>query len=292
MEIKGLITAMVTPFHDNGAIHEEATKQLIDKLITAKVDGIFILGTNGEFHTMSEAEKITFVKLVVGYVNHRVPVYAGAGCCGTMQCMKLAQRMEAEGVDVISLITPYLQKLSDDELVAHYEAVAGSVHIPVVLYNIPSCTGNSISAYCVERLAKVANIKGIKDSSGQLDLMRSYIEASQGEDFAVLSGSDSLILKALQIGAKGAIAATSNLLTDIDVSIYQNYVKGDIEAAQQAQASIDVLRGVLKLGVQPSIIKKALVMSGIPVGCARRPILPPSETDCVKVREMLDFYKM
>lgn len=292
MEIKGLITAMVTPFNEDNSINEEATRQLIEKLIKGGVDGIFILGTNGEFHVMNDDEKITFVKLVVSIVNKRVPVYAGAGACGTNQCIELAKRMEAAGADALSVITPYFQTLSDQELIAHYKAVAQSVKCPILLYNIPKCTGNCISDQVVAELCKVDNILGIKDSSGKLELMESYIKVSEGTDFVVLSGSDSLILKALKIGAKGAIAATSNLLTEIDVAIYQNYMKGDLAEAQRAQESIDVLRGVLKLGVQPSIIKKSLAMSGINVGTARAPIAQPSEEDCAKVREMLDFYKM
>lgn len=292
MEIKGLITAMVTPFNEDNTINEEATRQLIEKLINGGVDGIFILGTNGEFHVMNDDEKIAFVKQVVSIVDKRVPVYAGAGSCSTDHCIELAQKMEAAGADALSVITPYFQTLSDQELIDHYKAVAQSVKCPILLYNIPKCTGNCISENVVSELCKVDNILGIKDSSGKLELMESYIKASINENFVVLSGSDSLILKALQIGAKGAIAATSNLLTDIDVSIYQNFLKGDIEAAQKAQESIDVLRNVLKLGVQPSIIKKSLVMSGIDVGTARAPIAKPSEEDCKKVAEMLKYYEM
>ncbi|MDF2673465.1 MAG: dapA4, partial [Clostridiales bacterium] len=122
--------------------------------------------------------------------------------------------------------------------------------------------------------------------------INSYIEVAKGQDFCVLSGSDSLILKALEVGAAGAIAATSNLLTELDVSIYQNFLKGDMEAAEKAQKDIDVLRGVLKLGTVPSVLKKSVELSGIPVGPARLPVTEPNKEAVEKIKEMLNYYKL
>lgn len=245
MELKGIITAMVTPFDENQEINSEVTKQLVNKLINGGVDGIFILGTNGEFHLLTEDEKVAFAKLVIDEVKKRVPVYVGTGGNSTREVIALSKKMEELGADALSVITPFFLVPTQEEVINHYKAVAEAVDIPIILYNIPKNTGLNLEASTVYELAKVKNIAGIKDSSGKLENIKSYIEATKGEDFSVLSGSDSLILKALKIGATGAIAATSNLLTELDVSIYQNFLKGDIEAAEKAQKDIDVLRGFL-----------------------------------------------
>lgn len=292
MKLKGIITAMVTPFDKNQEINVQATKQLIDKLIGACVDGIFILGTNGEFHLLTDDEKVQFAKLVIDHVNKRVPVYVGTGGNSTREVITLSKRMEALGADALSVITPFFLVPTQEEVIQHYKAVAEAVQIPIILYNIPKNTGMNLEVDTVAKLAKVKNIAGIKDSSGKTENMQGYIEATKGEDFFVLSGSDSLILKALQMGATGAIAATSNLLTDLDVSIYQNFLKGDIAAAEKAQKDLDVFRAVLKLGTVPSILKKSVELSGIPVGPARLPVTEPNAEAVLKIKEMLSYYKL
>lgn len=291
MKIEGMITAMVTPFHKDYTIHEEATKKLVEKLIADGVNGIFILGTNGEFQSLSEKEKVAFARLVVKIVNKRVAVYAGVGSCGTKLSIDLANQMKEVGVDAVSVIAPYFQKLSDEALLLHYKTIAQQVDLPILIYNIPSLTNNPISLAVVKELSEIENIKGIKDSSGDFENMRGYIEATKDKDFVVLAGSDSLILKALQAGAKGAVAATSNLLTKIDVAIYQNYLKNDFEAAKKAQDDIETLRSVNKLKIQPVVLKHALKLSGYDVGEARLPLLPVSADDDIKIKEMLAYYK-
>lgn len=292
MKIKGIITAMVTPFDKNQEINSLATKQLVNKLIDAGVDGIFILGTNGEFHLLTNDEKVAFAKLVIKEVNKRVPVYVGTGGNSTREVIVLSKQMEALGADVLSIITPFFLVPTQEEVIQHYKAVAESVQIPTILYNIPKNTGMNLEWDTVAALAKVKNIAGIKDSSGKIENIQGYIEATKDEDFCVLVGSDSLILKALRIGAAGAIAGTSNLLAELDVSIYNNFLKGDMKAAQKAQEDINVLRAVLKLGAVPSILKKAVELSGIPVGPARLPVSEPNEESIEKIKEMLNYYKL
>jgi 4-hydroxy-tetrahydrodipicolinate synthase len=292
MELKGIITAMVTPFDKNQEINSDATKKLINKLINAGVNGIFILGTNGEFHLLTDDEKVAFAKLVINEVNKRVPVYVGTGGNSTREVIALSKKMEELGADALSVITPYFLVPTQEEVIMHYKAVAESVQIPIILYNIPKNTGMNLEVLTVAELAKVRNIVGIKDSSGKIENIKSYIEATKGEDFCVLSGSDSLILKALKLGATGAIAATSNLITELDVSIYQNFLMGHMEAAEKAQNDIDLLRNILKLGTVPSILKKSVELSGIPVGPARLPIIEPKAEIVLKIKEMLNYYKL
>jgi 4-hydroxy-tetrahydrodipicolinate synthase len=292
MEIKGIITAMVTPFDANQNINAAATKQLVEKLISKGVSGIFILGTNGEFHVLSDDEKIEFAKIVIGAVAKRVPVYVGTGGNSTKQAIELSQQMEKAGADALSVITPFLVPISQSELVEHYKKIAASVKLPILLYNIPKNTGINIDQKSVEELAKVKNIIGIKDSSGDINNIKGYIKAGEGQDFHVLSGSDSLILKALKIGAVGAIAATSNLLTGIDVAIYKNFVAGDLEAAQKSQDAIETLRAVLKLSTVPSVIKRSVTLSGIDVGPARYPVSATTSEVDEKIKAMLTYYQL
>lgn len=292
MEIKGIITAMVTPFDENQEINSAATKQLVNRLIDAGVDGIFILGTNGEFHLLTDDEKVRFAKLVIDEVNKRVPVYVGTGGNSTREVIALSKRMEALGADALSVITPFFLVPTQEEVIKHYKAIAEAVNIPILLYNIPKNTGMNLEIETVAKLAKVKNIAGIKDSSGKIENIQGYIDATKGEDFCVLSGSDSLILKALKLGATGAIAATSNLLAELDVSIYKNFLKGDMDAAEKAQQDIDVLRGVLKLGTVPSVLKKSVELAGIPVGPARLPVTELDAESIEKIKEMLKYYKL
>lgn len=292
MEIKGIITAMVTPFDENQKINETAARQLVDKLIGQGVHGLFILGTNGEFHVLSDDEKVEFAKIVIDQAAHRVPVYVGAGACGTQETIKLAQRMEAVGADALSVISPYFIAPTQQELADHYRKVAEAVNIPIIMYNIPKNTGINIEPETVKSLIGVKNIAGIKDSSGNMENMQGYIDAGAGTDFVVLVGSDSKILPALKIGAAGAIAGTSNVIAELDVSIYENYLKGNMEAAEQAQKDIDVLRGVLKLGTVPSVMKRAVTLLGINVGDARYPVSQlPAEAD-EKIKEALAYYNL
>lgn len=289
MSVKGLITAMVTPMKD-GSIDEQGTCQLVNHLIAHGVDGLFVLGTNGEFHVLSREEKISFTRLVVQLSNGRVPVYAGSGGNSTQEVIELSSELQKTGITALSVITPYLVPLTQQELIRHYEAVADVTEVPILLYNIPKNTGNNILPETAARLARHKNIIGIKDSSGNIEQIQQYIKAAKGQDFAVLSGSDSLILKALKLGAKGAVAATSNLLTDIDVAIVRLYEQGKLKEAQDMQEQIEPLRRVLKLGSIPSVLKAAMNLAQLPAGECRAPIIMPCDSVCAEIREMLKYY--
>lgn len=292
MKIEGIVCAMVTPMDAAQDINLEATQKLVDRLIENGIGGIFILGTNGEFHVLTNEEKLNFAREVVKMVKHRVPVFAGTGGNSTREVIELSRKMEKTGVDALAVITPFLVPISQHELAEHYKKVAASVALPIFLYNIPKNTGINISPEVAAELADVDNICGIKDSSGDINNIEGYIQAGQGKDFMVLSGSDSLILKALKLGAVGAVASTSNLLTKTDVAIFQEFKAGNIEEAQKNQDAIEKLRKVSKLATIPSVIKRAVTLSGIDVGDARLPVLPVPEEVNEQVKEMLRYYGM
>lgn len=281
---------MVTPFDEEGKINLPAAYQLIEYLLERHVDGLFILGTNGEFFSLHDDEKVAYAKAVIDYVNHRVPIYVGAGACGTQETIQLAKRYEEVGADAISVITPYFLPLAQNELIQHYRAIADAVAIPIVLYNMPKNTGVNIDPATLQALLPCKNIVGIKDSSGNMENFKGYLEVTKDTEFSVLVGSDSKILEAMQLGAAGTVAATSNVITEVIVSIVKNYKAGNLEQAQKAQADVDVLRKVLPLGTVPSALKRLIQMMGIPVGNPRLPILPLAEQHTEAIADVLQYY--
>ena len=293
MDFEGIITPIVTPFHRDAqeSINYEATKQLIDHLIEHGVKGIFILGSNGEFHVIDEEEKIAFAKKVIEIVNKRVPIFVGTGCCSTRETIRLSKKMEELGADALSVITPYFLKPTNANLYAHYKAVAESVNLPIVLYNIPKATGCPLDPELVNKLADIENIKAIKDSSGEEERVQAYAEIAKTKDFKLLIGSDSKISYAYELGASGAVAGTSNVITDTLVALDRALRNKEWEVAKKLQKDIDVLRGVLKLGTVPSAMKRAVELAGIAeVGPARMPVEELSKEDDEKIIEMLRYY--
>ena len=213
-KFQGVIVPIVTPFNRDDAqtINYEAGEQLVEKIIAAGADGIFVC---------TPEEKIAFSKFVIEKVNGRVPVYVGTGACSTREAIEMSKQAEAIGADALSVINPYFMGISDDQLKNYFTMVAESVKIPVMLYNIPKCTGKNIAPEVVAELAKIDNVKGVKDSSGNLENLQGYIDAAKGNDVDVLVGSDGKISAAHAMGAAGAVAGTANLITEVVVNLWR-----------------------------------------------------------------------
>lgn len=292
MEFKGIIPAMLTPLTGEQQVNEQVARQLTRRMIDAGVNGVFALGTNGEFHLLDEQEKLKLAQIVVDEVNGTVPVIMGSGGNATADVIGLSKKMEELGADALSVITPFFIAPSQEELYVHFAKIAESTALPVLLYNIPSRTGVHLEADTVARLAKIPNIVAIKDSSGKFENIQQYIQATQDEDFSVLAGTDSLILQTLNAGGSGAVAATANMLPEVVVSIYQNWLKGDLEAAQKAQDLLNPLRDTFKHGTLPSVLKKAVELSGIPVGPPKLPVSELSGEALAIVQEMVSSYML
>ena len=285
--VKGIISAMVTSMNEDESINEAEIRRQVNRHIEAGADGVFCLGTNGEAYILSEAEKAEVIRIVVDEVNHRVPVYAGTGCPGTNDTIRLSKIAQQCGADVLSIISPYFAAISQKELENHYTEVAAAVDLPIVMYNMPARTGNNLNPDTVARLSKVENIVGIKDSSGNFDNMLQYIENTDPDSFSVLSGNDSLILWNLLAGGSGGITAVANLYPHTMVSIYQHFIKGDIAAARAAQDSIRPIRNCFKFGNPNTVTKKATNLLGYPVGPCRRPFNYLSDEAISKIEATL-----
>lgn len=289
--MNGVITPIVSAFHydESQSINFEETKKLIDYLIERGVSGIFALGTNGEFQTMNYSEKIAFVERVVRYTNHRVPVYANVASCSTSEALALAKKMEELGVDAITSLAPYFVKVNDNELYDYFYTIANSVKIPLILYNIPRFVGYSIPVEVVKRLVESnIGVLGMKDSSGDMELFAKYAMLTKASEFKVMVGSDSKISEAHALGASACVAGTSNLITNCIVSLWDALNKKEVSCASKLQEDIEVLRGVLGLGTQPSIIKRSMVAAKIAdVGAARKPVNSPNKNIDIEIFKVL-----
>jgi 4-hydroxy-tetrahydrodipicolinate synthase len=287
LKLKGIIPAMLTPLDGDQKINEKATRKLVDHLIERGVHAIFALGTNGEFFSLNDSEKSEVMAIVIDQVKGRVPVMIGSGAAGTREAVTLSKEAEKAGADCLSVITPYFNALSQREIINHFRAVADAVSIPVLLYNIPARAGNEILPETAKELAKAENITGIKDSSGNFDTIKAYINNTEGMDFSVYAGTDSLILKTLEAGGMGAVAATANVCPELAVDIYEGWAAGDTEKARAAQERLSKLREISRLASIPAAYKAALELQGIEVGPPRLPAMPLDESLKEELSRML-----
>lgn len=268
----GIIVPIVTPFtRETQTINSDALRKLVRCLVEAGVHGIVSPGSTGEFYALEDAEKKEVMEMVVDEVDHRIPVWGGTGAVSTRKAIELTQAAERIGVDAAMVISPFYIVPNEDELLYHYEAISGSTNLPIVIYSNPKRTHVHHSKFLIGRLAQIDNIVGIKDSSGDLVLTAEYVRATL-DDFCVLTGHDPLILSSLVQGASGAVSATANIFPGLAVGIYQDFVNGNFETAQEKQRWVTVLHQILKLGTFPAGIKKALELVGVEAGPARYPV--------------------
>jgi 4-hydroxy-tetrahydrodipicolinate synthase len=287
MLIRGIIPPVVTPMKPNEDVDIPRLKQHIDRMLAAGVHGIFVLGTTGECCSLDEREKQEIVATAVAHVNKRVPVYAGTGAETTREAIRVTKMAEKEGVDGVSVITPYFIMPTQSEIADHYRRIAEQTALPMVLYGNPAtCGGLKIEPETVARLAEVKNIRGIKDSSGDL---QNFIEMVRmvPADFACLIGRDTLICASLIFGGKGAIPASCNIAPEFCVAIYEHFLRGDLEASKAAQAKLSPVRISLTFGTAPGAVKVAMRLIGQDVGPGRSPLGPLAPDKLEKMKGVL-----
>ena len=288
VDIKGIIVPIVTPFRADETVNVPELRRQVERQIEAGIHAIFAFGTNGEGYILDADDKYLVLATIIDQVAGRVPVYAGTGCISTRETIEQCEMAEDLGADVLSVITPSFAKASQAELQAHYEAVAAAVpDMPIVLYNIPARTGNALAPETVAALADVPNIVGAKYYSGDWDNLKAYIDLTADKDFAVLSGNDALILKALQHGAAGSIAGCANVYPKNMVGIYENFVAGNLEAAEACQGNVANLRSCFKYGNPNTIVKTAVNLLGYPVGKCRAPFNQVPEEGIEALKQVL-----
>jgi 4-hydroxy-tetrahydrodipicolinate synthase len=288
MKIHGIIPPVATPMQANEDLDLPRLKWFLDHLINSGVHGIFVLGTNSEFYALDEREKQEVIATAVAHVNKRVPVYAGPGAETTREVIRLTKMAEREGVDGVSIITPYFISPTQQEIYDHYRRIAEHTSLPVILYNNPStCGGLKIDVDTVARLAQIPNILAIKDSSGDLQNTNEYIRVVP-ERFSVMMGRDTLIFPALLFGASGAVPATGNVAPALLAEIYNTFKRGDLEASKAAQLRLNPLRLALSLCTAPGGVKAALQMLGMSIGPCRSPVAGLTPDKMPKMRAALE----
>lgn len=268
--IRGVLTAIVTPFTAGGELNLTALRQQVERQLAAG-NGIFCGGTNGEFFVLNEAEKIAVAETCVEAVAGRAPVVAHIGEVSTRETIRLGQQIARSGVDAVSVITPWFVPLKQDELVSHYTAIADALSVPVFLYNIPARTGNTIEPQTARQLAAHGNIIGIKDSAGSYESLKGFLDAVKDIDgFNVLNGPDSLIHQGFVDGCSACISGLANVAPREINEIWSTFQAGDIKASRLAQENVTGLRTDLyKVAFSPAAVKKALQLMGHEVGDSR-----------------------
>ncbi|MGZ4030802.1 MAG: 4-hydroxy-tetrahydrodipicolinate synthase [Tumebacillaceae bacterium] len=290
MDFGRLLTAMVTPFDDNLQIDYGKLDRLIEHLIETGTDTIVVAGTTGESPTLSHDEKISLFKYVVEKAAGRVKIVAGTGSNNTADSVAFSQEAEAVGVDGLLLVAPYYNKPSQEGLYQHFKAIAEGVKIPCILYNIPGRTSINMSAATTLRLAEVPNIVATKESSGDFSQI-SEIAAGAPEGFRIYSGDDYLTLPMLSIGAYGIISVASHVIGQEMKAMINSFLEGrHADAAKQHQTLYPVFSGLF-LATNPTLVKAALGMVGVPTGGVRLPLVSAEESVVAEVRNRLGAIK-
>ena len=272
---KGVLPALVTPFRD-GAVDEKAFVALVERQIAGGVHGLVPVGTTGETSTLSHDEHRRVVELCVQTAGGRGPVVAGAGSNATDEAIELARHATAVGADATLIVTPYYNRPSQEGLYLHYAAIAEAVQIPILVYNVPGRTGSDISNETLARLAKLPNIVGVKDATG--DLARASQQRLMcGDGWTMLSGDDPTALGYMAHGGHGCISVTANVAPEQVSSFFNDAMNGQWQGALYSQDRLIRLHKALFTDASPAPTKFALAHLGLCAEDTRLPIAPASE---------------
>ncbi|WML23925.1 4-hydroxy-tetrahydrodipicolinate synthase [Neobacillus sp. OS1-33] len=291
MNFGQLLTAMVTPFDQNGEADFNATRNLVDYLIENGTDGIVVAGTTGESPTLSSEEKVALFQFVVNVVNGRVPVIAGTGSNNTRASISLTKQAEEAGVDGIMLVAPYYNKPSQEGMYQHFKAIAESTSLPIMIYNIPGRCAVNISAETIVRLSQLPNIVAVKEASGNLDAMAEIISQTPS-DFSLYSGDDGLTLPVLAIGGTGVVSVASHVIGNEMKDMIQLFKNGQVQEAASAHRRLLPIMKALFTAPNPAPVKAALNINGVNVGGLRLPLLPLSDEEKSALQAVLPARKI
>ncbi len=287
LDLKGVITPVVTVFDGNEEIDERGFRNIVEYLVEHGVYGVFACGGQGEGVALSPDEKSRLLDICLETVDGRVPVLMGTGAVPTRAAIENTRRAKDAGADAATIITPYYIGPNQDELYDHYRAILDAVDIPVLIYNNPWRTHLNLLPETAARLCEYSpNMIGIKDSSGDLSMTIKY-KTLCPEGFRVFIGRDQLIYSALCSGIDGAVAATSNAAVDLVVGIYNDFIAGRTDEAWEKQKTLVPLREFFSQGTFPVIVKEAMMLQDLPSGPCRRPVAPLPEAKRDALRAVL-----
>jgi len=269
--LKGVSVAMVTPFNEDESINEEQLRNLVNFLINKGVNGLVPVGTTGEFVNMTFEERLRVIEVVIDEAKGRVPVIAGTGESGTKMVIDATNAAKDLGADAVLIVTPYYLKPKAKGLYDHYYHICENTDIPIIMYNIPVCTGVELPWTVVEDLVDIENIVGIKDSSGDYKYFSALLE-KVSDKISVLIGWDENVLGALAGGAAGCILGSANVIPQFWLELYDHVKNNRLKEAQEIQKKVQkIARMLINSGALGA--KECLNIMGIPVGITRRPII-------------------
>ncbi len=278
--IQGSIVALVTPMFDNGDIDKDSLKKLVEFHIEQGTDAIVAMGTTGESATLNEQEHMDVVKSVVQYVAGRIPVIAGTGANSTSEAIALTQAAKEVGADACLLVTPYYNKPTQEGLYLHYKAIAEAVDIPQILYNVPGRTACDMLPETVGRLAKIKNIVGVKEATGDLARV-AIIRELCGAEFAIYTGDDASSCEFCLLGGNGTITVSGNVAPRLVHEMIAAAINGDRETATSIDANLKGLHTHLFIQSNPIPVKWAVAEMGLMSEGIRLPLTWLTQ-DCVK----------
>jgi 4-hydroxy-tetrahydrodipicolinate synthase len=283
---KGSGVAIVTPFTEEG-INFDKLEELLEFQIKEGTDAIIVCGTTGEASTMPDDEHKSVIKFAVEKVGGRVPVIAGAGSNYTRHAIELSQFAEKAGADAILSVTPYYNKTTQKGLVEHFRAIAGSIGIPVILYNVPSRTNLNITPQTYKILSEIDNIVAVKECNlGQTADIKNLCR----DDFTIYSGDDNIILPMLSLGGSGVISVMANIIPKDTHDLVHKFFEGDIEGSRKLQLGLNNLISALFIEVNPIPIKEAMNLMGMNVGKCRLPLTDMAESNLAVLKKALKEY--
>jgi 4-hydroxy-tetrahydrodipicolinate synthase len=282
----GCGTALVTPFTRNGDVDDAAVSRLARRQIDAGIHFLVPCGTTGESPTLSEAERVHVVELIVAEAKGRVPVLAGAGGHDTREVIHAAQRMQRAGADGILSVTPYYNKPTREGLFQHYRAIAEAVPLPIVIYNVPGRTGVNVDPQTLTRIAALPNVVAVKEASGNMTQMCEVCNAVP-DDFIVLSGDDALTLPLMAIGGRGIISVASNAIPREMSQMVERADAGDFAGARQLHRKLLPFMQVNFIESNPGPIKSAMASMGLLEEVYRLPMVPPEPASKARIVAVL-----
>ena len=290
MLFKGSMVALVTPFK-NGTVDDQGLRSLVEFQIANGTDVLCPCGTTGESATLSLEEHERVIQVTIEAAAGRVPVMAGAGSNNTEEAIRLTRHAKKAGATGCLLITPYYNRPTQQGLYLHFEKIAASVDVPIVLYNVPGRTGVNMLPETVERLAKIPTIVGIKEASGSLEQVSQIVNRCGG-DFAVLSGDDANTLPLMAVGGVGGISVTANIAPQLCASMIRAAEGGDWIEARRIHHQLLPLHSAMFLQTNPIPVKTAIGMMGLVSGDMRLPLCPMPDDLNEKLRALLLQYSL
>ncbi|MCI5699094.1 MAG: 4-hydroxy-tetrahydrodipicolinate synthase [Lachnospiraceae bacterium] len=286
----GAAVAIVTPMTEDLKINFDKLGELIEEQIAGGTDAIVICGTTGESSTLSHGEHLAAIKYAIDKVAKRVPVIAGTGSNATDTAIMLSTEAESYGADAVLLVTPYYNKATQNGLIQHFTAIANSISIPVILYNVPSRTGCNILPETAVALAKnVKNIVAIKEASGNISQVAKLMQLADG-CIELYSGNDDQIVPILSLGGKGVISVLSNVAPKETHDIVAKFMEGDVKGSCELQLKAIPLVDALFCEVNPIPVKAALNLQGKNVGLPRLPLTDMEPQNKEKLKKAMEEF--